>query len=220
MSISPSSRVLVVPPDAESLRLIGQHLGAWLDKRQSLLPSWRTTRLVQRQPSCTASVEQLQILCQAHNLQGYSLRRSKHTRLATSSSEAQPMTFWSPACRPTTFDFEEWRAAITDSRAIEFNTPNLLTAKRQVVFIHHQLITPRMGRPGAGRRRDSACSQLDPENILDLPDYSRFYAGVREGLFTGRKHAKGYPTQLPVTVDEHPGPLAQGYPTLGSGHPG
>ncbi|SCZ96404.1 BZ3500_MvSof-1268-A1-R1_Chr8-2g10171 [Microbotryum saponariae] len=89
MSISPSSRVLVVPPDAESLRLIGQHLGAWLDKRQSLLPTWRTNssdqvlvataRLVQRQPSCTASVEQLQILCQAHNLQGYSLRRSKVT---------------------------------------------------------------------------------------------------------------------------------------------
>ncbi|SCZ91986.1 BZ3500_MvSof-1268-A1-R1_Chr5-3g08264 [Microbotryum saponariae] len=80
MSISPtSSRVLVVPPDAESLRLIGQHLGAWLDKRQSLLPTWRTTRLVQCQPSCTASVEQLQILCKAHNLQGYSLRRSKVT---------------------------------------------------------------------------------------------------------------------------------------------
>ncbi|SCZ97977.1 BZ3500_MvSof-1268-A1-R1_Chr3-3g06496 [Microbotryum saponariae] len=213
----PSSRVLVVPPDAESLRLIGQHLGAWLDKRQSLLPTWRTTRLVQRQPSCTASVEQLQILCKAHNLQGYSLQ---HARVATSSSEAQPMTFWAPACRPTTFDFEKWRAAITDSRAIEFNTPNLLTAKRQVVFIHHQLFTPRMGRPGAGRRRDSACSQLDPENILDLPDYSRFYAEVREGLSTTRKYAKGYPTQLPVTVDEHPGRLAQGYPTLGSGHLG
>ncbi|SCZ93445.1 BZ3500_MvSof-1268-A1-R1_Chr6-3g08664 [Microbotryum saponariae] len=76
-------------------------------------------------------------------------------------------------------------------------------------------------RPGAGRRRDSACSQLDPEKILDLPDYSRFYAEVREGLFTGRKYAKGYPTQLPVTVDEHPGQLAQEYPTLiGSGHPG
>ncbi|SCZ91549.1 BZ3500_MvSof-1268-A1-R1_Chr1-2g01482 [Microbotryum saponariae] len=42
MSISPSSRVLVAPPDAKSLRLIGQHLGAWLDKRQSLLPTWRT----------------------------------------------------------------------------------------------------------------------------------------------------------------------------------
>ncbi|SCZ89409.1 BZ3500_MvSof-1268-A1-R1_Chr1-1g01161 [Microbotryum saponariae] len=80
--IGNNSRVLVVPPDAESLRrlrFIGQHLGAWLDKRQSLLPTWRTTRLVQRQPSCTASVEQLQILCQAHNLQGYSLRRSKVT---------------------------------------------------------------------------------------------------------------------------------------------
>ncbi|SGY56683.1 BQ5605_C006g04157 [Microbotryum silenes-dioicae] len=40
MSISPSSRVLVVPPNAESLQLIGRHLGAWLDKRQSLLPTW------------------------------------------------------------------------------------------------------------------------------------------------------------------------------------
>ncbi|SGY12074.1 BQ5605_C011g06379 [Microbotryum silenes-dioicae] len=73
---------------------------------------------------------------------------------------------------------------------------------------------------GAGGRRGSACSHLDPENILDLPDYSRFYAEVREGLFTGGMYAKGYPTQLPVTVDEHPRRLAQGFPTLGSGHPG
>ncbi|SCZ89408.1 BZ3500_MvSof-1268-A1-R1_Chr1-1g01160 [Microbotryum saponariae] len=75
-------------------------------------------------------------------------------------------------------------------------------------------------RTGAGGRRGPACSQLDPEKILDLPDYSRFYAEVREGLFTSRKYAKGYPTQLPVTVDEHPGQLAQEYSTLGSGHPG
>ncbi|SGZ15838.1 BQ5605_C029g10705 [Microbotryum silenes-dioicae] len=73
---------------------------------------------------------------------------------------------------------------------------------------------------GAGGRRGSACSHLDPENILDLPNYSRCYAKVREGLFTGRMYAKEYPTQLPVTVDEHPGQLAQGFPTLGSGHPG
>ncbi|SGY56335.1 BQ5605_C006g04127 [Microbotryum silenes-dioicae] len=66
---------------------------------------------------------------------------------------------------------------------------------------------------GAGGRHGSACSHLDPENILDLPDYSRFYAEVRERLFAGRRYAKGYPTQFPVTVDEHPGRLAQGYPT-------
>ncbi|SGY81821.1 BQ5605_C009g05527 [Microbotryum silenes-dioicae] len=64
---------------------------------------------------------------------------------------------------------------------------------------------------GAGGRRGSACSHLDPENILTLPDYSRFYAEVREGLLTVRKYAKGSPTQLHVTVDEHPGRHKQGW---------
>ncbi|SGY64097.1 BQ5605_C007g04869 [Microbotryum silenes-dioicae] len=75
MSISPSSRVLVVPPDAESLRLIGQHLGAWLDKRRSLLPTWRMMiRCSLRQlvlSNVKLRLEQLQIVCQTHNLQGY-----------------------------------------------------------------------------------------------------------------------------------------------------
>ncbi|SGY49830.1 BQ5605_C001g00824 [Microbotryum silenes-dioicae] len=79
MSISPSSRVLVVPPDAESLRLrvIGRHLGAWLDKRQSLLPTWRMMiRCSLRQlvlSNVKFRLEELQIVCQTHNLQGYSL---------------------------------------------------------------------------------------------------------------------------------------------------
>ncbi|SCZ90375.1 BZ3500_MvSof-1268-A1-R1_Chr1-3g01950 [Microbotryum saponariae] len=201
---------MIVPPDAESLRLIGQHLGAWLDKRQSLLPTWRTM--------IRCSLRQLVL----SNVNLRALPVWNNCRFSVRLTTCRATLFGDQ--RPTTFDFKEWRAAITDSRAIEFNTPNLLTAKRQVVFIHHQLITPRIwshgGRPGAGRRRDSACSQLDPENVLDLPDYSRFYAEVREGLFTGRKYAKGYPTQLPVTVDEHPRRLAQEYPTLGSGHPG
>ncbi|SCZ92061.1 BZ3500_MvSof-1268-A1-R1_Chr5-3g08311 [Microbotryum saponariae] len=92
-------------------------------------------------------------------------------------------------------------------KTIAINAPHL-TVKPQVVFIHHHLITPKMGRAGAGGRRDSACSHLDPENILELPDYSQVYAEIRKGLSTGRKYAKGYPTQLPVTVDEHPGRFA------------
>ncbi|SGY97512.1 BQ5605_C035g11409 [Microbotryum silenes-dioicae] len=85
MSISPSSRVLVVPPDAESLDSISE-LGLTIGSRscqhgervhdQVLIA---TARLVQRQPSCKAGVEQLQILCQPHKLQGYPLRRSKAT---------------------------------------------------------------------------------------------------------------------------------------------
>ncbi|SGY77693.1 BQ5605_C005g03698 [Microbotryum silenes-dioicae] len=66
MLISPSSRVLVVHPDAESsLRLIGQHLGAWLDKRQLLLPTWRTMIRCSLQQlilsNVKLSLEQLQI---------------------------------------------------------------------------------------------------------------------------------------------------------------
>ncbi|SGY95417.1 BQ5605_C036g11492 [Microbotryum silenes-dioicae] len=296
MSISPSSRVLVVPPDAESLRLIGQHLGARLDKRRSLLPTWRMMiRCSLRQlvlSNVKLRLEQLQIVCQTHNLQGYSLRRSRAKKLFLrillsscaghcSACESGYIFKRSTAKdilvpRPTTFDFEECQMACsnTDSRvlstslpperqrsehllvtseseaklrlracpscdpsfsehgatawklgnssSIAFNTPNLLTAKPQVVSIQHQLMTPMIHwkdgvTGGAGGRRGSACSHLDPENILDLLNYSRFYAEVRERLFTGRKYAKGYPTQLPVTVDPSLGDLHKdGYPTLGS----
>ncbi|SGZ29239.1 BQ5605_C055g12654 [Microbotryum silenes-dioicae] len=72
--------------------------------------------------------------------------------------------------------------------------PNL-TAKPQVVVVHHQFIIPKVGRTAW-------------ENLLDLPDYSRFYADAREGLFTGRKCAEGSPTPLPVTVHGHPGQFA------------
>ncbi|SGY77085.1 BQ5605_C005g03553 [Microbotryum silenes-dioicae] len=89
---------------------------------------------------------------------------------------------------------------LTSRRPIEVNMPNL-TAKSQVVFIHHQLIFPRfIGKMHRGRTAW--------ENLLDLPDYNRFYADVREGLFTGRKCAEGAPTPLPVTVHGHPGRFA------------
>ncbi|SGZ30450.1 BQ5605_C048g12363 [Microbotryum silenes-dioicae] len=125
MSISPSSRVLVVPPDAESLRLIGQHPGAWLDKRQSLLPTWRTSACCDRRQLILSNVklrlEQLQIVCQTHTCRA-TLSAIKDYRIILGillSSCAGHC----PACksgyifkrsaakdilipRPTTFDFE------------------------------------------------------------------------------------------------------------------
>ncbi|SGZ26293.1 BQ5605_C024g09879 [Microbotryum silenes-dioicae] len=85
-----------------------------------------------------------------------------------------------------------------NGQSIEVNMPNL-TAKPQVVFDHHQLIIPKVGRTAW-------------ENLLDLPNYSRFYADVRERLFTGRKCAEGSPTPLPVTVHGHPRAICTHHP--------
>ncbi|SCZ93300.1 BZ3500_MvSof-1268-A1-R1_Chr6-2g08593 [Microbotryum saponariae] len=71
MSISPSSRVIVD---------IRQHLGAWLDNRQSLVPTWCSLRQLVLS-NVELRLDQLQILCQTHNLQGYSLRRSRAREL-------------------------------------------------------------------------------------------------------------------------------------------
>ncbi|SGY56554.1 BQ5605_C006g04145 [Microbotryum silenes-dioicae] len=90
--------------------------------------------------------------------------------------------------------------SLGNGQSIEVNMPNL-TAKPQVVFIHHQLIIPKF--IGKMHKRPIA-----RENLLDLPDYSRFHADVREGLFTSRKCAEGSPTPLPVTVHGHPGRFA------------
>ncbi|SGY25919.1 BQ5605_C018g08681 [Microbotryum silenes-dioicae] len=64
---------------------VEQHLGAWLDKRQSLLPTWRAMiRCSLRQLALSnvkLRLEQLQIICQTHNLQGYSFRRSRAREL-------------------------------------------------------------------------------------------------------------------------------------------
>ncbi|SGY19829.1 BQ5605_C017g08348 [Microbotryum silenes-dioicae] len=87
-----------------------------------------------------------------------------------------------------------------NGQSIEVNMPNL-TAKPQVVFIHHQLIIPKV-------HWENAQGRTAWENFLDLPDYSRFYADVREGLLTGRKYAEGSPKPLPVTVHGHPGRFA------------
>ncbi|SGY26343.1 BQ5605_C018g08724 [Microbotryum silenes-dioicae] len=178
--VQPSSGIvpqLPTPSDGPESLLIGQHLGAWLEKRQSLLPTWRTMfRCSLRQlvlSNVKLRLEQLQIVCQTHNLQGYSLGDQRLQDLF--------LGILLSSCA--------WRS-------IAFNTPNLLTAKPQVVFIHHQLITPRIhwkdGVTGGGRVLEAGVE-------------------VREGIFTGHKYAKGYPTQLPVTVDEHPGRLAQGW---------
>ncbi|SGZ27972.1 BQ5605_C026g10233 [Microbotryum silenes-dioicae] len=79
--VQPSSTV----DRASQRRVIRQHLGAWLDKRQSLLPTWRTMiRCSLRQlvlSNVKLRLEQLQILCQTHNWQGYSLRRSRAREL-------------------------------------------------------------------------------------------------------------------------------------------
>ncbi|SCZ90716.1 BZ3500_MvSof-1268-A1-R1_Chr1-3g02179 [Microbotryum saponariae] len=86
MSISPSSRVLVVPPDAESLDSISR---AGLEKKGFALANManeysalimdRTDLLVLT--NVKLRLEQLQILCQTHNLQGYSRRRSRAREL-------------------------------------------------------------------------------------------------------------------------------------------
>ncbi|SGY32299.1 BQ5605_C002g01346 [Microbotryum silenes-dioicae] len=80
-----------------------------------------------------------------------------------------------------------------NGQSIEVNMPNL-TAKPQVVFIHHQLIIPKVVCAVIGKMHKG---RIAWENLLDLPDYSRFHADVREGLFTGRKCVEGFPTPLP-----------------------
>ncbi|SDA02818.1 BZ3500_MvSof-1268-A1-R1_Chr11-1g03172 [Microbotryum saponariae] len=105
---------------------------------------------------------------------------------------------WGAVNKPDFFPF-----LILIRQRSAFNTPKPnAAAKPQVVFIHHPLITPRV------HWEDVTGGRTAWENILDLPDYSRFYADVREGLFTGRKCAERYPTPLSVTVDGHPGRFA------------
>ncbi|SDA02817.1 BZ3500_MvSof-1268-A1-R1_Chr11-1g03171 [Microbotryum saponariae] len=103
MSISPSSRVLVVPPDAESLDSISelglttgscscQHgervqyayygpnrFGASQSLDDDLVIRCSLRQLVLS--NVKLRLEQLQILCQTHNLQSYSLRRSRAREL-------------------------------------------------------------------------------------------------------------------------------------------
>ncbi|SGY11710.1 BQ5605_C011g06244 [Microbotryum silenes-dioicae] len=81
--VQPSSTV----DRASRRRVIRQHLGAWLDKRHSLLPTWRTSTVHSSWTeqlvlsNVKLRLEQLQILCQTHNLQGYSIRRSRAREL-------------------------------------------------------------------------------------------------------------------------------------------